>query len=330
MKKIFQLCSFLFAMGFFSACSDNDKGLVVSQDTSYQLDEDYVFVDIPEQFTFDDSNILYLDGKALIKLTGSASDEGTTIKGGTTFKFKVKLKRALDRTLVVNFKKDESLLDNLPDAKKLLPFPEECYQISEAVIPAGHTEVEVTLELVNVDLLVESGYVLPIRIETAETVEGLHNSVQWYSFVVQLELEKAKNNISDNTGEVVGTRFNQYIVFESDKTDGLYKLNDGKEWGQWYPNKDSYLLMTLPDVEVIKGITFLTQTGSWSTLGQFKLYVKEESGSYYYGEVKRKQTDGYLHINFKQPVPVKSVRLEEIRDTDGGASPDIKEIWFVK
>ena len=59
MKKIIQLLYILFAVAAFSACSDDNQGEVVSQDLSYQLDANYVFVDIPEKFLFDPSNILY-------------------------------------------------------------------------------------------------------------------------------------------------------------------------------------------------------------------------------------------------------------------------------
>ena len=64
MKKIIQLLYILFAVAAFSACSDDNQGEVVSQDLSYQLDANYVFVDIPEKFLFDPSNILYLEGTA--------------------------------------------------------------------------------------------------------------------------------------------------------------------------------------------------------------------------------------------------------------------------
>mgnify|MGYP000841272462 CR=1 FL=1 len=47
MKKIIQLLYILFAVAAFSACSDDNQGEVVSQDLSYQLDANYVFVDIP-------------------------------------------------------------------------------------------------------------------------------------------------------------------------------------------------------------------------------------------------------------------------------------------
>ena len=49
MKKIIQLLYILFAVAAFSACSDDNQGEVVSQDLSYQLDANYVFVDIPEK-----------------------------------------------------------------------------------------------------------------------------------------------------------------------------------------------------------------------------------------------------------------------------------------
>lgn len=72
MKKIIQLLYILFAVAAFSACSDDNQGEVVSQDLSYQLDANYVFVDIPEKFLFDPSNILYLEGKTVMKLNAKS------------------------------------------------------------------------------------------------------------------------------------------------------------------------------------------------------------------------------------------------------------------
>ena len=330
MKKIFQFGFLMFALITLGACKDDDRGLVVSQDNSYQMDEDYIHVDIPDEFIFDDSNILYIDGKTLIKMIGSVNEEGTTIKGATDFKFKVKLKRALPQSLVVNFKLDDSLLENFPELEGMHLFPNECYNIGQATIDAGQTEAEIALSITNIQKLTESGYVLPLVIQTAET-EGLHNSVQWYSLIVQLDLEKSKKNVSDKITKVEGTRFNDIITFESNTSDGLSKLNDGNLWRRWYPEKNTYLTMSLPTPQVIKGITFVIDEGAWGALGQFKLYVKEADGSYYYGQIKRpRNSDGYLHVTFKEPVAVRSVRMEELRDVDGGTGPAISEIWFVK
>ena len=91
MKKIIQLLYILFAVAAFSACSDDNQGEVVSQDLSYQLDANYVFVDIPEKFLFDPSNILYLEGKTVMKLNAKSDGKQTTITEGTEFTFNVKL-----------------------------------------------------------------------------------------------------------------------------------------------------------------------------------------------------------------------------------------------
>ena len=50
MKKYIRLICVLLSVAAFTACEDEDRGLVVSQDTSYQLDPDYVYVDIPKEF----------------------------------------------------------------------------------------------------------------------------------------------------------------------------------------------------------------------------------------------------------------------------------------
>lgn len=93
MKKIIQLLYILFVVAAFSSCSDDNQGEVVSQDLAYQLDANYVFVDIPEEFPFDPSNILYLDGKTVLKLNARNDGKQTMITEGTEFTFNVKMKK---------------------------------------------------------------------------------------------------------------------------------------------------------------------------------------------------------------------------------------------
>ena len=111
MKKIIQLLYILFAVAAFSACSDDNQGEVVSQDLSYQLDANYVFVDIPEKFLFDPSNILYLEGKTVMKLNAKIDGKQTTINEGNEFTFNVKLKKDLNKNFKVRLKKNLDLLE---------------------------------------------------------------------------------------------------------------------------------------------------------------------------------------------------------------------------
>ena len=93
MKKYIRLICVLLSVAAFTACEDEDRGLVVSQDTSYQLDPDYVFVDIPKEFQFDATNILYLNGKTVFNLNANTDGTTTNILEGTEYTFNVRIKK---------------------------------------------------------------------------------------------------------------------------------------------------------------------------------------------------------------------------------------------
>lgn len=149
MKKIIKLLYILFAVAAFSACSDDNQGEVVSQDLSYQLDANYVFVDIPEKFLFDPSNILYLEGKTVMKLNAKSDGKQTTITEGTEFTFNVKLKKALNQNVKVRLKKNLDLLEG----HTLTEFPDEAFELNDAIITAGSREGTITLNITNPDIL---------------------------------------------------------------------------------------------------------------------------------------------------------------------------------
>lgn len=177
MKKIIQLLYILFAVAAFSACSDDNQGEVVSQDLSYQLDANYVFVDIPEKFLFDPSNILYLEGKTVMKLNAKSDGKQTTITEGTEFTFNVKLKKALNQNVKVRLKKNLDLLEG----HTLTEFPDEAFELNDAIITAGSREGTITLNITNPDILNKlPGYVLPLRLEFVDAVSGVKISKQSY------------------------------------------------------------------------------------------------------------------------------------------------------
>ena len=195
MKKYIRLICVLLSVAAFTACEDEDRGLVVSQDTSYQLDPDYVYVDIPKEFQFDATNILYLDGKTVLNLNAKTDGTTTTIIEGTEYTFNVRIKKALSNDLTVRLVQDEELLNGY-NAGGAVMFPEETVAVSEVVIPAGQTSVPVTLSFQNLEQLTDlKGYILPLRLQVGQTTEEVKVSIQKYSVFVQMALEFGKDNV---------------------------------------------------------------------------------------------------------------------------------------
>lgn len=330
MKKYIRLICVLLSVAAFTACNDEDRGLVVSQDTSYQLDPDYVFVDIPKEFQFDATNILYLDGKTVLNLNAKTDGTTSSIIEGTEFTFNIRIKKALSNDLTVRLVQDEELLNEY-NAGGAVFFPEETVSLSEVVIPAGQTSVPVTLSFQNLEKLIDlKGYILPLRLQVGQTTEEVEVSIQKYSVFVQMAVEFVKDNVDTSSfKEFEGEQFNDILSFDSDKsTSSLSRLNDGKYNNSWYPYFDNYLIMTLPQVETIKG--FCIYLDSYYTLGHMKVQVDEGNGYINYGVIDFNEYP-WVYIKFKEPVPVKSIKLSEFLQTDGSNNgPELYEICFIR
>lgn len=327
MKKIIQLLYVLFAVAAFSACSDDNQGEVVSQDLAYQLDANYVFVDIPEKFPFDPSNILYLEGKTVLKLNAKNDGSKTTITEGTAFTFNVKLKKALNQNVKVRLKKDPDLLEG----HALIEFPDETFELNDAIIPAGSREGTITFDITNPDMLNKMpGYVLPLCLEFVDAVNGVRISEQSYSVLIEMSLRLEKDNIDPSNDEIEGEYFNDNVIFESNKSSGLERLYDGNISGSsWYPsNKDTYLTMTFSEPTRILGVRINFDNGYYS-LGSLNVYADEGNGFISYGKLTR-NTNGIIYMKFKAPTDIRALKFDGMLTTSGGNGPDIYEITFIK
>lgn len=326
MKKIIQLLYLLSVVALFSACSDDNQGEVVSQDLAYQLDANYVFVDIPEEFPFDPSNILYLEGKTVMKLNAKSDGSKTTITEGTEFTFSVKLKKALDQDVKVRLKKDLDLLEG----HTLAEFPDEAFELHDAIITAGSREAVIALDIIKPDVLnAMPGYVLPLRLEFVDAISGVRISKQSYSMLIEMSLTLEKDNIDPSNDEIEGEYFNNNVLFESSKTTNLSYLYDGNRSGTtWYPGRNDYLTMTFSEPTRILGVRIDVVTNNYK-LGSMNVYVDEGSGFISYGRFVR-NNNGVIYMKFKEPVNMHALKFDEMLTTSGGTGPDIYEITFIK
>lgn len=327
MKKIIQLLYLLSAVALFSACSDDNQGEVISQDLAYQLDANYVFVDIPEKFPFDPSNILYLEGRTVLKLNAKCDGSKTTITEGTEFTFNVKLKKPLDQDVKVRLKKDLDLLEG----HTLAEFPDEAFELHDAIITAGSREGAIALDITKPDVLnAMPGYVLPLRLEFVDAISGVKVSEQSYSVLIEMNLTLEKDNIDPSNDEIEGEYFNNNVIFESSRTINLACLYDGKRSGTtWYPGKKSdYLTMTFSEPTRILGVRIDVVTNSYK-LGSMNVYVDEGNGFISYGRFVR-DNNGVIYMKLKEPVNMHALEFDEMLTASGGTRPDIYEITFIK
>lgn len=339
MKKIIYLFTIIISVISLHSCSD-DTIEIVSQDTSYQLDAKYVFVDIPDAFKYDPSNIIYLPGQAVITLNGLNNTEHTSITGDKELKIKIKIKKPLTEDLSIRIGKDDTLLEEYNgDISSYKAYPDNTYSLSSTVLPAGETETIITLTLDNIDSFNESpGYILPLRLQLEKEKDGIKVSVNKYSLYVKLNLVIQRDNIDSSNTPIEGIEFNsnENVVFSSSKTTGLERLNDGKVSSEWYNNGSSdWIIATFSKTEKIKSIKINTSANSY----RFKscaVYVAEEEGIFEkHGDFSKSEENGNgvttFYITFKSPVSAKQIKLDSfIRQTGSDKYSDITEITFIK
>lgn len=335
MKKIIRTIALCIAAAAFTACSDDQRGDVISQDTSYEVDQDYVFVDIPPVFDFDPSNIVYMHGKTILHINGKHDSESghTSIQEGNTFQFQIKLKKAMEEDVIVRLKQDASLLEEHANPEQLLDFPQEAYTLAQVALPKGTKEAVATLEISQADLLNETpGYLLPLRLEIVDAASGLLVSSMHYSVFVHLSIIIGKDNIEPSNEPIDGIEFNDIMELESDDTYGLKYLKDGKTggWDYWSPDEASnYLIMSLPEPETLKGFELVTTNTRWA-VGRFNVYVDEGKGFVAYGEVKRNTKGAPFYVKFKKPVQVKAIKLDGFLSTSDREGPELYEVYFIR
>lgn len=338
MKKIIQiLFTALFVVAIVS-CAKNEIE-VVSQDTSYQLDADYVFVDIPQKFGFNPSNILYLSGQTNLTINGISDEETTEILDGNEFTFNVNLKKTLSHDVTVRLVQDKELLKEYSGAQvNYKDFPEDTYSLSTATIKAGEKTGTIVMTLKNIDNLNEApGYLIPLRLEMQSTDGDLQVSTNSYRVFVKLNMLLERNNIDSSGTPIEGTEFNgkSEVTFTSNYLiDRLPVLNDGSTNVAWYNNSDTWLIATFASNETIKGIKIQTNDDSYKFKG-VTIYVAENDVFEKHGEFAKDEPVGNgvktFYIRFKKPVNAKQIKFDSfVRQGGSYRYSDITEISFFK
>lgn len=325
---------FLFSLFLISiiSCKKNNVE-IVTQDSTYQLNAQYFKVDLPDTFKFDPSNIVYLSGQTNITLNGRTDGQTTIITDNvTSFPFKVKMKRALDKTVKVKLVADNTLLSEYTGVKtNYKELPADNFSISEAEIKPGSTEADLKFTLKSINTLnAPPGYLVPLRLDLVDPVEGLKVSGS-IAYAVFVKINIAFDNIESTNIPFAGTLFNDIITFESNKSSGLQYLKDGLFASTWYPNNASiYLTAKLPQEETIKGIVINTVNTHYQ-VGSVKVSVEENGAFIGHGEFVTTERTTILYIKFKNPVTTKSIRFTDFYSLNKSSpDPDITELRLVR
>lgn len=170
--KLWALATILVA----ASCGNDTE--VITEDPTYTLDPNEVYVDMPEKFVYNADNILYSEDAAATFAV--LLDDGVPTAEITSFPVTVRLRRALSTELTVTFTKDDTLLEKYTGEKEgFLTFPEDAFSGLSVTIPAGQTSVTSTVTLSNLTALTDTkGYLSAYKLTTDNSEVKLSSTLK--------------------------------------------------------------------------------------------------------------------------------------------------------
>ncbi len=340
MNKIIAYAKCILCIGcilFIVSCGD-DGVEVVSQDTSWTIDNRYIEEDIREELGVDPYvDLVYFSyyNVPLEEIKANYDLEHVTVVGGNDFSFKVKITKPFkdDLTLKLAVDADAKFPINVEEYAKVTD--ENCV-FGTAVLKAGELETTIKFSFKDVDELKElPGAVLALTLKIENQPERVAVSKSRATFFLKVNTAIQLENIEASNEPIDGELFNDNVTFESDRPKGLESLNDGdrKKNSWWTSNEQSYLTMTFPSVVTIKGIRVDTNSSASSSYGLKKLKVMVDKGDGQWlsnGVYDQGHIAGEVNIKFKTPIECVGIRFEEMQSTTGKYGVDINEITFIR
>lgn len=170
--KLWALATILVA----TSCGNDTE--VITEDPTYTLDPNEVYVDMPEKFVYNTDNILYNDEAATTFAV--LLEAGVPTAETTSFPITVRLRRALSTDLTVTFSKDDTLLEKYTGEKEgFLTFPDDAFSGLSITIPAGQTSVTSTVTLSNLTALTDTkGYLSAYTLTTTNSEVKLSSTLK--------------------------------------------------------------------------------------------------------------------------------------------------------
>lgn len=321
-----------------TSCGD-DGVEIVSQDTIWTIDNQYIEEDVREELginPFVDLVYFHYYGTPLKSIKANYDLEHVTLVGDNDFSFKVKITKPFkeDVTLKLAVNPDAQFPENVEEYVKVA---EDNCVLGTAVLKAGEVEAIIKFSFKDPDQLKEMpGAVLALTLKIDNQPEQLDVSQSRGTFFIKVNTAIQIENIEASNEPIEGDLFNDNVTFESDiRPDKVNSLNDGNRTKNlWYTSYEyNYLTMSFSDPVTIKGIRIDTNknsTGSYA-LQSVKVLVDKGNGQWLSnGVYDQGHTAGEAYIKFKVPVECVGIRLEQFISGNGKFGVDVNEVTFIK
>lgn len=311
------------ALGFMciaSSCKDRAVE-VITEDSSYKIDPNAVYVDIPAPFIYNENNIVRYNGATEITVNAKIT-LGQVVLSSNQIALPFKIRRALANDARLELVEDRSLLAKYSGAKDgFLPLPEGVLTGLSFAIPANQTTFTSNLTIARPEALNDtSGYLTAFRL-TAPELTGA-NFAQG-SEVIYLKINVSRSNITAvsqldqstlmpfSSGEITPSTNSAYesyatvsTLFDGNKSNDWYGLGmDTSGTGSVWINLDFAIPSEVSAITIHQRIGF-------RPVAKLKIKTSADGRTWdEQGEVSFTQTSGAIHIQFNAPIEVSKLQL---------------------
>lgn len=336
MKINYRIIPLLFFIVLAGACK-REVTIVEFNDT-YEIDKDYVSVDIPEKVNYNPNNIILYAGATEVILNYIYDEEtGAVEMPDKNIPVRLKLKKPLLEPVNVVFKENRELLQSYTGEQlSYKDFPEGTFADAKITVPAGQTVVEGSIELKNVDAFKENpGYLTGLEIILEKAAENVVISKINYALYVKVN----KSTLKDEDNVMFSEEYpdgcveidRNGIKLESDYASGhLSKMLDGSNWSNWWMESGSKydLVVQFPKNQI--GAILLQTWNTWDpkTIRSVKVSVSADGGNTFFeqGVVVPDRSDvADVYIKFIKPHEINAIRLYDF--VGYNAYIDIHELY---
>lgn len=321
-----------------TSCGD-DGVEIVSQDTTWTMDNQYIEEDVREELGINPFvDLVYFNyyGTPVMSIKANYDLEHVTLVDGNDFSFKVKITKPFKEDVILKLavNPDAQFPENVEEYAKVA---EDNCILGTAVLKAGELETTIKLSFKDPDQLKElPGAVLALTLKIDNQPEQLDVSQSRGTFFVKVNTAIQIENIEATNEPIEGELFNDNVTFESDiRPDKVNTLNDGdRKNNSWYTSYEyNYLTMSFSEPVTIKGIRIDTNKSATSNYGlkSIKVLVDKGNGQWLSnGIYDQGHTNGVAYIKFKTPVTCAALRFEEFTSTTGRFTVDVNEVTFIR
>lgn len=337
-KHIISIIGVLVASAMLFSCK-NPATEIVEFDPTYGLDPAKTNVEKPTPMDYNPNNIVIVNSGANTTVQLSYDAKTDAVKGDGQFEVSLRMRRALDKDLTVNFVLDRSLLSEYQETQiGFVDFPSGIVENFSMVIKAGKTVATQVVRLKDITALKKMpGYLTAFKMQLpADAPKDLIASAVGNKVFLKVKVVEASSLKLISTAPA-GSAMPYFDVFPTSnfRNDGVWAISDGRYspahnlYSWWVENKsNTWLTLELRDANPVTGFVIynLDSGGKSKTIKSVRIEVSNDKGQTYtdFGLLELPDVRRSFGIEFEKPMDINMVRFSQF----DGYSTDPGDPWI--